>query len=157
MHGDMYETLWTKFQAHSLKTVVAAGSNMSPPPVREQLVNFVIQSATHCLATLVIHSCHCAPCMHESHAYHCPTTLHMWGSDVCMHITRPVTHSQHKTPDIADWLSHSPSPFTASASLLPQSISPVQTTQSVNTGLIYSDSPPATLHTVLISSADMQL
>ena len=35
MHGDMYETPWTKSQACSLKTVAAAGSNMSTPPVRE--------------------------------------------------------------------------------------------------------------------------
>jgi hypothetical protein len=127
MHGDMYETSWTKFQALRLKTVAAAGSNMSPPPVREQLVNLVIHSATHCLVTHVIHSCHCAPCMHDSHAYHCPATLHMWGSDACMHITKRVTHSQHITPVIADWLSNSPSPSTVGASLSPRPISPVQT------------------------------
>jgi hypothetical protein len=39
MHGDMYETPRTKSQARSLKTVAAAGSNMSSPPVREQLFN----------------------------------------------------------------------------------------------------------------------
>ena len=125
MHGDMHETSWTKSQACSLKTVAAAGSNMSPPPVREQLVNSVIYSISH---SLLGHSCHslCTPCMHDSHAYHCPTTLHMWGSDACMHITRPVTHSQHMTPDIADWLSHSPSPFTAGASLFPSANYPVR-------------------------------
>jgi hypothetical protein len=55
MHGDMYETLWTKSQPCSLKTVAAAGSNMSSPPVCEQLVNsaILIHSPIPCLVTLV--------------------------------------------------------------------------------------------------------
>ena len=103
-----------------------------------------IHSATHCLVTHVIHSCHCAPCMHESHAYHCLATLCMWRSDACMHITKRVTHSQQITPVIADWLSNSPSLSTAGASLSPQST--LTLTQSVNRGLSYSDSPLSTVH-----------
>jgi hypothetical protein len=65
MHGDMYETSWTRFQAGSLKTVAAAGSNMSPPPVREQLVNWVIYSFSH---SLLGHSCHSLMSLRTMHA-----------------------------------------------------------------------------------------
>jgi len=61
----MYQTLWTKFQAHGLKTVVAAGSNMSPPPVREQLVNLVIYSISN---SLLGHSCHSLMSLRTMHA-----------------------------------------------------------------------------------------
>ena len=68
MHGDMYETLWTKSQPCSLKTVAAAGSNMSSPPVREQLVNLsFILSASDWLVTLVTHVTACHACMTLMH------------------------------------------------------------------------------------------
>jgi hypothetical protein len=151
MHGDMYETSWTKFQAHSLKTVAAAGSNMSPPPVREQLVNSLsfIHSATHCLVTHVIHSCHYAPHIHI-------TAPPLCACGGVMHACISPSGSLFPSTKLLssnDWLSNSPSPATVTASLSPQS----RLTQSVNGGLIYSDSPLSTLHTVPISSADMHL
>jgi hypothetical protein len=69
MHGDMYETLWTKSQPCSLKTVAAAGSNMSSPPVCEQLVNsaILIHSPIPCLVTLVTHVTAHHACMGVMH------------------------------------------------------------------------------------------
>ena len=81
MHGDMYETPRTKSQARSLKTVAAAGSNMSSPPVREQLVNlnlfFQPLTGSVTLVTHVTARHACMTLMHTTAPPLCATTLCM--------------------------------------------------------------------------------